>query len=396
MTIYDEFDLDCQFRMDNWQSLLDPDDLVNWEDDLNQGLLLWATLLPDRDGPGTWPFLVGGDGTYRNGAFVIPPLGLRSAFGCINFDGTDDDVLVNTRESLFDFERTNPFSVACRVYSVNTTDAGHTLVSKMDGVTARGWELTCFDGGTSSAVNFYLINTFPTSSIAVRTPNGSISAVRWHNVVATYDGSSAAAGVRIYIDGLAQSLNAWQDNLTTTTLNDKPVNFGRRDGARPLAGALNDVRIWDRELSAAQVQDYTQAVDLFFPRQLKWRRPAARYFAFPSLTPPATSYTFTGPTSGVVNVASSNFTVTPNGDADGITVTPASDGAGSFNPTSVTFTGSNAETFTYTPTDTAGSPHTLSVTDDGGLTDPAAIDYTVNEPGAGGDSGARMRRLLRP
>ncbi len=91
----------------------------------------------------------------------------------------------------------------------------------------------------------------------------------------------------------------------------------------------------------------------------------------------ATAYTFTGPTSGLLNVASTNFTVTPNGDATGITVTPATDGSGSFTPSSVTFTGSGAETFTYTPTSTAGSPHTLSVTDDGGLTDPASIDYTV-------------------
>ncbi len=93
---------------------------------------------------------------------------------------------------------------------------------------------------------------------------------------------------------------------------------------------------------------------------------------------PATAYTFTGPSSGDVNVASTNFTVTPNGDADGIEVTPATDGSGSFTPSSVTFTGSDSETFTYTPTSASGSPHTLSVTDDGGLTDPANIDYTVN------------------
>ncbi len=94
---------------------------------------------------------------------------------------------------------------------------------------------------------------------------------------------------------------------------------------------------------------------------------------------PATAYTFTGPSSGALNTPSTNFTVTPNGDADGITVTPASDGTGTFSPTSVTFSGSSAATFTYTPTSTAGTPHTLSVTDDGVLTDPASIDYEVLE-----------------
>lgn len=93
---------------------------------------------------------------------------------------------------------------------------------------------------------------------------------------------------------------------------------------------------------------------------------------------PATSYTFTGPSSGVVNVASTNFTLTPNGSYTG-TITPASDGSGTFSPTSLTWSGtSDAKTFTYTPTSTTGSPHTLSVTSSPGLTDPASIDYTVN------------------
>lgn len=108
--------------------------------------------------------------------------------------------------------------------------------------------------------------------------------------------------------------------------------------------------------------------------------------------PPASSYTFEGPTSGYVDQASTDFTVEPNGDAAGITVTPASDGAGSFTPASVTFTAAESQTFTYTPTSTTGSPHTLSVTDDGGLTDPASIDYTVTNPPAATDRADNFNR----
>jgi hypothetical protein len=92
---------------------------------------------------------------------------------------------------------------------------------------------------------------------------------------------------------------------------------------------------------------------------------------------PATSYTMTGPTSGAINAASTNFTLTPNGTTS-VTITPASDGTGTFSPTSLTWTGdASAKTFTYTPTSIAGSPHTISATDNGSLTDPASIDYTV-------------------
>lgn len=103
----------------------------------------------------------------------------------------------------------------------------------------------------------------------------------------------------------------------------------------------------------------------------------------------ATAYTFTGPSSGTVNVASTNFTVTPNGTSTA-TVTPATDGSGSFTPATVQFDGTAAaKTFTYTPTDVAGSPHTLSTSDDGGLTETSGtIDYTVN---AGGSLPPRRR-----
>ncbi len=92
----------------------------------------------------------------------------------------------------------------------------------------------------------------------------------------------------------------------------------------------------------------------------------------------ATAYTLTGPSSGQVNVASTNFTVTPNGTYTG-TITPATSGTGTFSPSSLTFSGSSAaQTFTYTPTTTSGSPHTVSTTSSPGLTDPSGIAYTVS------------------
>ena len=91
----------------------------------------------------------------------------------------------------------------------------------------------------------------------------------------------------------------------------------------------------------------------------------------------ATSYTLTGPSSGTVNVASTNFTVTPNGAYTG-TITPASTGSGTFSPTSLSYSSSTAaQTFTYTPTSTSGSPHTISVTSSPALTNPGSIAYTV-------------------
>ena len=98
----------------------------------------------------------------------------------------------------------------------------------------------------------------------------------------------------------------------------------------------------------------------------------------------ATGTTLTGPSSGVVGVPSSNFTVgvTPTGGtiSGTLTVTPgdASDG-GTFTPTSVELTtASPTGTFSYTPDD-AGTK-TISITDDGGLADASSVSYVSLPP----------------
>src|SRR3984957_6539563 len=93
----------------------------------------------------------------------------------------------------------------------------------------------------------------------------------------------------------------------------------------------------------------------------------------------ATTYTFTGPSGGALNTASSNFTVTPNGSYNGsVTVTPS--GGGLSTPVVLTFSNSAApQTFTITPT--AVGPVTLTPNSSTTLTDASALTYAT-PPGA--------------
>lgn len=101
---------------------------------------------------------------------------------------------------------------------------------------------------------------------------------------------------------------------------------------------------------------------------------------------PATALTFTGPSSGATGAASTNFTVVANGSlASSVTVSLSDGGAGgSFTPSSLTLTsGSTSATFTYTAA-SAGAK-TLSITNNGGLTNPSSLTYTASAatvPGA--------------
>lgn len=95
--------------------------------------------------------------------------------------------------------------------------------------------------------------------------------------------------------------------------------------------------------------------------------------------PAATGYTLSGPTAGLTGEpATFTLALTPTNPVHpGLTVTPASTGAGAFSPTSVVLDSANpTRTFTYTPA--ADGPHTVSVTDSGGFADPAAIGYTAS------------------
>jgi hypothetical protein len=94
--------------------------------------------------------------------------------------------------------------------------------------------------------------------------------------------------------------------------------------------------------------------------------------------PPATAITLEGPSGGLVAVASTPFVVGANGSITGTrTVTPSDGGdGGTFTPTSVEIsTGAPTAEFTYTP----DSPGVKSITlsNDGGLTNPAAHPYTA-------------------
>lgn len=101
-------------------------------------------------------------------------------------------------------------------------------------------------------------------------------------------------------------------------------------------------------------------------------------FTTPAAPIGATAVTLSGPTGGVAGVASTNFTAGANGTITGtVVVTPSDAGAGgTFTPTTVSLTsGAPTATFTYTPS-TAGTK-TISVTNNGSLTNPGAISYAA-------------------
>lgn len=100
------------------------------------------------------------------------------------------------------------------------------------------------------------------------------------------------------------------------------------------------------------------------------------------------SYTFSGPSSGSVGAASANFTIAPNKTFNGsVTLWPTGSGSAGLGPTTLTFSNSSSQTFSFTP-QVAGSitwtPTSWTATTSPSFEDASALTYTANAaaPGA--------------
>ncbi len=109
---------------------------------------------------------------------------------------------------------------------------------------------------------------------------------------------------------------------------------------------------------------------------------------------PATLYTVT-PSGTITRKVNSliNLEFQANGLTSAV-ITGHSTGAGSYTGT-IGLDGTTQVGGVYSPTDTAGSPQTLSFTNDGGLTNPSNITLNVNPPSSGGGGRHSFRSVRR-
>jgi hypothetical protein len=145
------------------------------------------------------------------------------------------------------FERSDKFSLGAWV-NVASKDAA-TVVSRMDDADAhRGFDLLLVGGKLTA----HLVHRWPDNALHVVT-KAEVPINQWKHLFVTYDGSSQGEGLKLYVDGKLQEVEITNKVLTETTRTAKPFRIGRRTSGAPLRGLVDDVRIFDRELSADEV-----------------------------------------------------------------------------------------------------------------------------------------------
>ncbi len=146
-----------------------------------------------------------------------------------------------------DFERTDSFSYGAWLRPKGKV-SGAPLARMDEGDAYRGYDLHLDRG----RVQVHLVHKWPGNAIKVKTKS-ALKPDTWRHVFVTYDGSSRAAGVHVYIDGKAQELDVEQNGLRDSIRTAKPLYVGRRHSGERYQGLVDDVRVYQRVLSATEI-----------------------------------------------------------------------------------------------------------------------------------------------
>lgn len=164
------------------------------------------------------------------------------------FDGVNESINCYNKTE-YNFTNTDPFTITSWVKSANYAGLFQGVMTKRSGAA----------GGTGWSMYFYLgdlyvllqVNVF---YIQVRTNGVTFTNGTWCHVAVTIDGSSTAAGVKMYRDGVQLSTITLNDNLIASLVNTSPVLIGNETAlSMPFGGNIGYSRLFNIELSGAEI-----------------------------------------------------------------------------------------------------------------------------------------------
>jgi hypothetical protein len=160
---------------------------------------------------------------------------------CLKLDGQ------SRVEAEIKFDQTNAFSLGVWIRAENGT--GCILSKQGQAPATNGFDLVLRD----SRVELGLRGTNGENSLVVRTKE-RLPQKQWEHVLASYDGSGKAAGMKVYVNGKPVEVETQKDKLEGPVLNDQPIHIGDRSGELNFTGLIDDLRMYRRVVPAEEAR----------------------------------------------------------------------------------------------------------------------------------------------
>jgi hypothetical protein len=149
-----------------------------------------------------------------------------------------------------DFEKDQAFSCSAWV-KVQPNDSAGAIVARMDKPDGyQGWDMWV----QGRRIGMHMVSRWPNDALKA-VSQAQLKPNEWTHVTITYDGSSKAAGVKIYFNGQPQNTNVEADKLSNSIRTTVPFRIGERSAGQPASGAgVQDLRLYKRNLTAAEIE----------------------------------------------------------------------------------------------------------------------------------------------
>jgi Protein of unknown function (DUF1553)/Protein of unknown function (DUF1549)/Concanavalin A-like lectin/glucanases superfamily/Planctomycete cytochrome C len=179
---------------------------------------------------------------------TIPTVGLRLAAINLPTNATTGTGQAFESADTGDFDKEHAFSFGAWIKVPKPKLNGSVMARMDDRSNYRGWDMWLDEGRVST----HLVHEWPSDALKV-VSKAQIPAGVWTHVLVTYDGSARAAGVKIFLNGEPQEVEAKADGLKQTIRTEVPFKLGQRHTSSRLDDVtVHSLRIYNRALSPAE------------------------------------------------------------------------------------------------------------------------------------------------
>jgi hypothetical protein len=212
----------------------------------------------------------GNDGTLTNGpswSYALPSSAILEPKYSIDFDGTNDYISVSDDDSLSfgDGSTDSAFSISAWINADVTTN--FRIAAKGSGTSNREWLFTL---DTNSKFTLALYDLDHNNMINGRYDT-ALSSGTWYHLLATYDGNKNISGLKLYINGISvQVTNNSAGSYGGMHETSGDLTIGSWDVSGYANGKINEVTIWNKELSSSEVTELYNSGNLISPQSLSF------------------------------------------------------------------------------------------------------------------------------